>query len=107
MKKSGSGYELFADAQFRELWGANLILTLGMVMLQLGCGWTMTSLTDNVVLVTMVQTMVSLPFFFFSIPAGMLNDTKGSRALLLTSQVWMLVLTGVLAGIAWHWDLTP
>ena len=38
MKKSGSGYELFADAQFRELWGANLILTLGMVMLQLGCG---------------------------------------------------------------------
>ncbi len=107
MKKSGSGYELFADGKFRELWGANFILTLGMVMLQLGCGWTMTSLTDNAVLVTMVQTMVSLPFFFFSIPAGIANDRWGSRPLLLASQVWMLMLTAGLAGIAWYWDLTP
>lgn len=107
MKKLGSGYELLADARFRELWGANFILTLGMVMLQLGCGWTMTSLTDNAVLVTMVQTMVSLPFFFFSIPAGMANDAWGSRPLLLASQVWMLLATGLLAAIAWYWDLTP
>lgn len=107
MKKPGGGYELFADARFRELWGANFILTLGMVMLQLGCGWTMTGLTDNAVLVTMVQTMVSLPFFFFSIPAGMANDRWGSRPLLLASQVWMLLLTGLLAAIAWYWDLTP
>lgn len=107
MKKLGSGYELFADARFRELWGANFILTLGMVMLQLGCGWTMTSLTDNAVLVTMVQTMVSLPFFFFSIPAGMANDAWGSRPLLLASQLWMLLATGLLAAVAWFWDLTP
>lgn len=107
MKESGSGYGLFAEAKFRELWGANFIQTLGMVMLQLGCGWTMTSLTDNAVLVTMVQTMVSLPFFFFSIPAGVANDRWGSRPLLLGSQVWMLLLTGGLAAIAWYWDLTP
>ena len=107
MKKLGSGYEMFADARFRELWGANLILTLGMVMLQLGCGWTMTSLTDNAVLVTMVQTMVSLPFFFFSVPAGMANDAWGSRPLLLASQLWMLLATGLLAAVAWFWDLTP
>ena len=107
MKKSGSGFELFADTKFRELWGANFILSLGMVMLLLGCGWTMTSLTDNAVLVTMVQTMVSLPFIFFSIPAGLANDRWGSRPLLLSSQAWMLLLTGLLAAIAWFWDLTP
>lgn len=107
MKGLGSGFELFAGARFRELWVANLILTLGLVMLQLGCGWTMTSLTDNAVLVTMVQTMISLPFMFFSIPAGMANDAWGSRPLLLVSQVWMLLPTGLLALIAWHWDLTP
>lgn len=106
MKKE-SGYELLADARFRELWVANLVLTLGMVMLQLGCGWTMTGLTDNAVLVTMVQTMLSLPFFFFSIPAGLANDRWGSRPLLLASQVWMLLVTGLLAAIAWYWDLTP
>ena len=107
MRKSGSGFELFADTKFRELWGANFILSLGMVMLLLGCGWTMTSLTDNAVQVTMVQTMVSLPFIFFSIPAGLANDRLGSRPLLLSSQVWMLLLTGLLAAIAWFWDLTP
>lgn len=107
MKKFGSGYELFADGRFRELWGANLVLTLGMVMLQLGCGWIMTSLTDNAVFVSMVQTMVSLPFFFFSIPAGMANDAWGSKPLLLASQVWMLLATGLLAAVAWYWDLTP
>lgn len=107
MNKPGSGYELFADARFRELWGANFVLSLGMVMLQLGCGWTMTSLTDNALLVAMVQTMVSLPFFLLSIPAGMANDAWGSRPLLLASQMWMLVATGLLAAIAWYWDLTP
>lgn len=107
MKELGSGFELFAGARFRELWGANFILTLGLVMLQLGCGWTMTSLTDNAVLVTMVQTMLSLPFFFFSIPAGMANDAWGSRPLLLASQVWMLLPTGGLAAIAWYRELTP
>jgi len=107
VRKSGSGFELFADTKFRELWGANFILSLGMVMLLLGCGWTMTSLTDNAVQVTMVQTMVSLPFIFFSIPAGLANDRLGSRPLLLSSQVWMLLLTGLLAAIAWFWDLTP
>lgn len=107
MTRAGSGYELFSDSRFRGLWSANLILTLGMVMLQLGCGWTMTGLTDNAVLVSMVQTVVSLPFFFFSIPAGMATDAWGSRPLLLASQVWMLLLTGILAAIAWWWDLTP
>ena len=107
MTKTGTGYELFALGRFRELWGANLIVSLGAVVLLLGCGWTMTSLTDNAILVTMVQTMASLPFFFFSIPAGIANDRWGSRPLLLASQGWMLLLTGLLAGIAWYWDLTP
>lgn len=107
MRKSGTGFELFADARFRELWGANFILSLGMVMLLLGCGWIMTSLTDNAVLVTLVQAMVSLPFLLFSIPAGLANDRWGSRPVLLASQFWMLTVTGSLAAIAWHWELTP
>ena len=106
MSRRGSGYELLADGRFRELWAANFILTLGMVMLQLACGWTVASLTDNALLVSMVQTMVSLPFLFFAIPAGIANDRWGSRPLLLVSQMWMLLSTGLLAAIAWYWDLT-
>ncbi|WP_313674276.1 MFS transporter [Mycolicibacterium sp.] len=105
----GSGYDLFGNRLFRNLWGANLIHGLGLVMLLLGASWVMTSLTDNPLLVSMVQTMMSLPFLFFSIPAGVAADTFGHRTVLLFAQAWMLVMTGVLAVVAlpgW-WDLRP
>ena len=78
-------------------------------MLLLGVSWVMTSLTDNPVLVSMVQTMTSLPFLFFSIPAGVAADALGYRRVLLAAQLWMLAMTAVLAVIAlpgW-WDLQP
>lgn len=104
-----SGYALFGQRIFRNLWTANLIHALGLVMLVLGVSWVMTSLTDSPVLVSMVQTMMSLPFLFFSIPAGIAADAFGRRRLLLAAQVWMLAMTALLAVIAipgW-WDLRP
>ncbi len=105
----GLGYELFRQRQFTELWSANLILTLGLVMLMLGVAWEMTTLTDNPVLVSMVQTVMSLPFVFFSVPLGVASDAVGHRTMLLASQAWMLVITGVMAVIALSGgvDFTP
>lgn len=104
-----SGYALFGERQFRNLWGANLVLTLGLVMLMLGASWTMTSLTDNPVLVSMVQTVMSLPFVIFGIPVGVASDALGHRTLLLMSQFWMLAVTGLMGVIALTggWDFTP
>jgi MFS family permease len=104
-----SGYALFGQPLFRNLWFANLIHALGLVMLLLGVSWVMTSLTDSPVLVSMVQTMSSLPFLFFSIPAGVAADSLGYRRVLLGAQLWMLAMTAALAIIAlpgW-WDLRP
>lgn len=104
-----SGYALFGRKLFRNLWGANLIHALGLVMLLLGVSWVMTSLTDDPVLVSLVRTMSSLPFLFFSIPAGVAADSLGYRPLLLAAQLWMLAMTAVLAVIAlpgW-WELRP
>lgn len=104
-----SGYALFGQRQFRNLWGANLVLTLGLVMLMLGASWTMTALTDSPVLVSMVQTVMSLPFVIFGVPVGVVSDSVGHRTLLLVSQVWMLVVTGLMGVIALTggWDFTP
>ncbi len=104
-----SGYALFRQGLFRNLWAANLIHALGLVILLLGVSWVMTSLTDNPVLVSMVQTMSSLPFLLFSIPAGVAADALGYRRVLLGAQLWMLAMTAVLAVIAlpgW-WELRP
>lgn len=110
MKPAGrSGYALFGQRIFRDLWTANLIHALGLVMLLLGVSWVMTSLTDSTVLVSLVQTMSSLPFLLFSIPAGVAADALGYRRVLMASQLWMLAMTAVLAVIAlpgW-WELRP
>lgn len=106
---TGSGYGLFGQPQFRKLWSANLVHYLCMVMLLLGVSWTMTSLTDNPLLVSMVQTMTSLPFILFGIPIGLATDRLGHRTVMLASQFWMLGVTGLMAVIALSggWDFTP
>lgn len=103
------GFGLFAHARFRSLWSANLIVTLSLAMLMLGASWLMTSLTDNAILVSSVQTVMSVPFVLFGIPSGVAADRFGHRTLLLISQVWLLMVTGLMAVIALTggWDFTP
>jgi MFS family permease len=90
MTAPGSGYELFGERKFRNVWTANLVFNLGLVMLNLGVAWTMTSLTDSPLLVSMVQTASSLPFILFAIPLGVATDSVGHRRMMIASQVWML-----------------
>ena len=103
------GYDLFGQRQFRNVWTANLVFNLGLVMLGLGAAWTMTSLTDSAVLVSMVQTMSSLPFVLFAIPLGVATDAVGHRTMMMVSQIWMLAMTGLLGVVALPGggDLTP
>ncbi|MEI6251832.1 MAG: MFS transporter [Mycobacteriaceae bacterium] len=105
----GWGYELFGQRQFRNVWTANLVFNLGLAMLSLGAAWTMTSLTESTVLVSMVQTVSSLPFVLFAIPLGVATDAVGHRTMMIASQIWMLAMTGLLGVVALPGggDLTP
>lgn len=92
--------DLFAAPQFRNVWTANLIYNLGLVMLSLAAAWTMTSLTDSPILVSSVQTMASLSFVLFAIPLGIATDAVGHRTMMIVSQVWMLLVTAFLGFVA-------
>ncbi|MFM9033630.1 MAG: MFS transporter, partial [Mycobacterium sp.] len=78
----------------------NLFFSLCLMMLLLGVSWTMTSLTDSPVLISLVQTMMSLPFLLFAIPAGVATDRFGHRVVLLASQFWLLAVLTVMGVIA-------
>ncbi len=69
-------------------------------MLLIGVSWTMTSLTDSPVLISLVQTMMSLPFLLFAIPAGVATDRFGHRAVLFASQFWLLAVLTLMGVIA-------
>ena len=106
-QQTGSGYDLFRQRQFRELWVANVVSSLGTVMSLLAAAWVMTSLTDKAFLVTAVQTAVSLPFVFLSIPFGIVTDMFGHRRMLLIAHSWMVLPAMAMALIEWIGHLTP
>ena len=101
------GFNLFSDSHFRNLWGGNLFSNTGTFMMIIAAGWEMSSLTQNAALVAMVQTALSLPFFFFVIPGGILTDLINHRRLLILTQTWMMVSVAVIAWCAWTGRLTP
>lgn len=107
MTQTGSGYDLFRLRQFRELWVVNVVSSLGTVMSLLAAAWVMTSLTDKAFLVTAVQTAVSLPFVFLSIPFGIVTDMFGHRRMLLVAHSWMVLPAIAMALIEWIGHLTP
>lgn len=102
----GGGYALFRQRQFRELWTANLLTSIGLVILLLGASWVMLSLTTNPLLVSMVQTATSLPFLVLAVPAGIVSDQYGHRRLLLGAHIWMLLAVAGLAVLTFGGHLT-
>src|SRR5947208_16958231 len=60
--------------------------------------WLMTGLAPSPLMVSLMQTATSLPFFLLALPAGALADIVDRRRLLLATQVWMLVAATALGG---------
>lgn len=76
-------------------------------MMIIAAGWEMSSMTQNAALVAMVQTALSLPFFFFVIPGGIITDLVNHRRLLIIMQTSMLLAVAVIAWCSWTGRLTP
>lgn len=59
-------------------------------------------------MVSLVQAATTLPMFLLSLPAGALADVVNRRRLMLGMQVGMLIIAGLLAGLAsWNGLLSP
>ena len=84
---------------FRSLWLAGVASNVGTWMQNVGAVWLMTSLTPSPLMVALVQTATSLPFFLLALPAGALADVVDRRRLLLATQWWMLVAAAALGGL--------
>lgn len=61
--------------------------------------WLMTELTPSPVPVALLTTMSSLPLFLVGLPAGALADVVDRRWLVLVTQIWMLAVAAILAGL--------
>lgn len=105
-----STWSPLAQRQFRALWIASAASHVGSYMTDVGQGWLMSSLTPSPLVVSLLLTAESLPFFLLGLPAGALADIVDRRKLLIVTQIAMAIAVGALAlltftGLATPWML--
>ncbi|MBK1882131.1 MFS transporter [Luteolibacter pohnpeiensis] len=86
---------------FRALWIASIISNIGSTMNDTAAVWTMTTLTSSPTMVSLMQTMSSLPLFLFALPAGALADLVDRRNLIQAAQVGALLTATGMALLSW------
>src|SRR5258705_1379786 len=92
---------------FRALWIASTTSHIGSYMTDVGQGWLMSSLTPSPLIVSLLLTAESIPFFLLGLPAGALADIVDRRRLLLVTQIAMAAIVGTLAIATLMGSVTP
>jgi len=97
----------FKSTVFRALWVATLFSNIGTLIQVVAAAWLMTSLTTSPLMVGLIQTAAMLPVFLFGPLAGALADLVQRRAILISTQVWMLVVAGLLSAATFSGWISP
>ena len=95
------------DPLFRGLWLASLGSGIGATMQETAAIWTLTTTTDKAWMVTLFQSLLSLPLFFFALPAGALADLVDKRRLMAGIQICGAVLAAGVSLLSWLGLLPP
>lgn len=102
-----SAWSVLDNRIFRALWLANVASGIGSAMHDTAAVWTMATLTASATLVTLMQTMSSLPLFLLALPAGALADIIDRRKVIIGSQIAALAVTALLVFFSWTGGLSP
>jgi MFS family permease len=89
------------------MWIASTASHIGSYMTDVGQGWLMATLTPSPLVVSLLLTAESLPFFALGLPAGALADIVDRRRLLIVTQAAMAVAVGTLAVTTFTGIVTP
>ncbi len=107
MEAPVSALSPFRHPVFRNIWLANLLSNFGGLIQSVGAAWLMLEMTQQADMVALVQTSIALPVVLFSLLGGAIADSLDRRRIMLSAQIFMLLVSIVLAVIAWQNLLTP
>src|SRR5512137_2774338 len=97
----------FEHRTFTLFWCAWLVSSFGGMIQTVGASWLMLTIAPSADQVALVQTAGALPFFFLSLIAGALADTRDRRTIMLASQVFTLLASIALAVMTLAGAVTP
>src|SRR4029077_12512078 len=92
---------------FRNLLLASVVSDIGTFMQSVGAAWLMVSLKAGPMYIALTQTAFALPFLIFALPAGAIGDIVDRRKLILSTEIWMIVVAVVLATMTIAGRMSP
>jgi MFS family permease len=107
IEEKHSVWEPLRVQAFRAFWIAAIFSNTGMFMQEVSSAWLMTSLSQSPMMIALMQTATTLPFFALALPAGALADLVNKRQLLICAQIWMLCAAATLGLLTLYGMTTP
>jgi len=92
---------------FRSMWLASLISGTCVAAHDTAATWTMNRVSDSPLFLSLMSTVASLPFFFFTLPAGALADMVNRKKMMMFMNIWLGVAAGALALCGWFNLINP
>ena len=92
---------------FRRLWLAGVVSSCCVSAHDMAATWVMNTLNPSPLLLALLSSAASLPFFLLTLPAGAFADMVDRRKLLCVMHLWLALAAGGLATLAWLKLLNP
>src|SRR6201997_8757 len=104
---ANSTWTALQNPVFRGMWLASLISGTCVAAKDTAATWTMNRVSDSPLFLSLMATVASLPFFFFTLPAGALADMVDRKRMMFVMTIWLGVSAGALALIGWFHLINP
>ena len=104
---TNSTWAALRNPTFRRLWIAAVISGTSVAAHDSAATWMMNVFAGSPLLLSLMSTVASLPFFLFTLPAGGLADKVNRQKLVCTVNVCLAATTFALAVLGWLHLLNP
>jgi predicted MFS family arabinose efflux permease len=98
---TASSWSALKNPAFRTLWVGSLVSGTCVAAHDTAATWVMSTLTPSPLLISLMATVASLPFLFFTLPAGALADVVDRKKLLVVMNLWLAIAAAALALLSW------
>jgi MFS family permease len=102
-----SSWVAFQNPVFSKLWFATVTSGICVSAHDTAATWMMNSTSHSTLLLSLMSTAATLPFFLFILPAGALADITDHKKMLSAAYIWLAVCASGLAILGWLNLLNP
>jgi MFS family permease len=102
-----ASWTALSNPTFRRLWIASVISGTCVAAHNNAATSLMNTFADSPFLISLMSTVASLPFFLFTLPAGVLADRVNRKKLTCAINVWLAAIAVALSILGWLHLLNP